>query len=110
MPGSPDFANRTDIDLRHPPQDVLTFYGAGPEDRFGIWVVGGDFDGDGFADMLIGATQADGEDDARINAGEAWVIYGTSEMIQRYGAVTDLRHPPADATRIIGVRVPGAMI
>ncbi len=102
VPGSPDFASRTVIDLRHAPQDILTFYGADPEDRFGIWVAGGDFDGDGFADMLIGATQADGEDDARINAGEAWVIYGTQEMTQRYGAVTDLRQPPADATRIIG--------
>lgn len=45
VPGSPNFASRTDIDLRHPPQDVLTFYGADSEDRFGIWVAGGDFDG-----------------------------------------------------------------
>ena len=100
--GGPDFADREDIDLRHPPDDVLTFYGSDDEDRFGIWVSGGDFDGDGFADMLVGANQADGVNDARINAGEAWILYGALEIAQRYSAVTDMRQPPTEATRIIG--------
>lgn len=101
--GGPDFANRENIDLRYPSDDIFVFYGADEEDRFGIWVSGGDFDGDGLADMLIGATQADGENNARINAGEAWIVYGASTMTQQYGASNDMRQPPQDATRIIGV-------
>lgn len=101
--GSADFANHADIDLRTPPDDVIAFYGATADDRFGLWVEGGDFDGDGFHDLLIGANQADGEDDRRINAGEVWIIYGRADMATFYGPVTDMAAPPADATRIIGV-------
>lgn len=100
--GGEQFARRTNIDLRNPPDDVLIFSGATAEDRFGIWVAGGDFDGDGFADMLIGANQADGENDARINAGEAWILYGTADITQLYAPVTDMHQPPTAATRIIG--------
>lgn len=100
--GSEQFAEGKDIDLHSPSDNVFTFHGAGANDRFGLWVSGGDFDGDGFADMLIGANQADGEDDARINAGEAWILYGAADMAQTYGPVTDMGHPPTDATRIIG--------
>ncbi len=80
----------------------MVFYGATEEDRFGLWVEGGDFDGDGFHDLLIGANEADGEGDHRINAGEAWIIYGARLMSLRYGSVIDMREPPASATRIIG--------
>lgn len=100
--GSPQIASRGDIDLLQPPDEVMTFYGATREDRFGLWVAGGDFDDDGFDDLLVSANQADGEDDHRINAGEAWIIFGASDMIARYGQVTDMEQPPADATRIIG--------
>lgn len=100
--GSPDMASRTDIDLLQMPQDVMVFYGADYEDRLGLWVEGGDFDGDGFHDLLLGANQADGIDGSRSNAGEAWVIYGAADMIGKYGQVTELSSPPADATRIIG--------
>ncbi|MBZ0290893.1 MAG: hypothetical protein K8I30_24925, partial [Anaerolineae bacterium] len=67
--GSAHFANHADIDLRAMPQDMIVFYGAMTEDRLGLWVEGGDFDGDGFHDLLIGVNQADGEGDHRINAG-----------------------------------------
>ncbi|MCL4246805.1 MAG: FG-GAP repeat protein [Anaerolineae bacterium] len=100
--GSADMANRGDIDLMTLPDDMMVFYGATEEDRFGLWVSGGDFDGDGLADMLIGANQADGEGDHRINAGEAWIIYGAEDMIERYGQIIDMRTPPDDATWIIG--------
>lgn len=100
--GSPDFFNHADIDLQQPQDDILIFYGASPEDRFGLWVEGGDFDGDGFHDLLIGANQADGIDDRRTNAGEAWVIYGADDMLTRYSPLTDMTAPPSDATRIIG--------
>jgi hypothetical protein len=100
--GSADFASQGDIDLRTPPDNLIAFYGATTEDRFGLWVEGGDFDNDGFHDLLIGANQADGEGDHRINAGEAWIIYGRADMAAAYGPVTDMAAPPADATRIIG--------
>lgn len=101
--GGIDFAQQDTIDLRIPPANVLTFYGADEADRFGIWVEGGDFDGDGLHDLLIGANQADGEDDRRFNAGEAWIIYGEVDLIASYGQVIDMETPPESATRIIGV-------
>ena len=100
--GGADFAARADIDLQAPPDDIIVFYGATREDRLGLWVEGGDFNGDGFHDLLLGANQADGEGDRRINAGEVWIIYGRADMQTAYGAATDLAEPPADATRIIG--------
>jgi len=101
--GSADFASMGDIDLRQPAENILLFYGATAEDRFGLWVDGGDFNGDGFSDLLIGANQADGENDTRINAGEAWIIYGEAEMETNYGPIIDMAQPPQTATRIIGV-------
>ncbi|MBI5667965.1 MAG: cytochrome c [Chloroflexi bacterium] len=100
--GGSTFALLPDVDLRQPPSNLLTFYGATAEDRFGLWVEGGDFDGDGIKDMLIGANQADGEGDHRINAGEAWILYGDMNLTSKYRPVTDMQQPPADATRIIG--------
>ncbi len=43
-------------------------------DRFSLAT--GDFNGDGFDDLLIGAPLADGPDNARPNAGEAYVVFG----------------------------------
>lgn len=100
--GNLNFANG-DIDLLNPPNNVIVFYGGTAEDRFGLWVDGGDFNGDGFDDLLIGANQADGENDSRINAGEAWIIYGSEDMVEEYGSVVDMSQPPTNATRIIGV-------
>ncbi|QPC83317.1 cytochrome c [Phototrophicus methaneseepsis] len=100
--GSEDFAEHGDIDLRTLPEDVIVFYGASAEDRLGLWVEGGDFDGDGYHDVLVGANQADGLNNERINAGEVWILYGSEDMAETYGQVTDLAEPPEDATRIIG--------
>lgn len=100
--GGEFFAEHEDIDLRQIPDDMLVIYGASPEDRLGLWVEGGDFDGDGYHDALIGANQADGNNNERINAGEVWIIYGADDMIDAYGRVTDLALAPSSATRIIG--------
>ncbi|NJL94441.1 MAG: hypothetical protein HC915_12320 [Anaerolineae bacterium] len=74
--GSADLPQQTTIDLKSPPENLLTIYGADPGDRLGMWVEGGDFDGDGYPDALIGANQADGRDNSRANAGEVWVVFG----------------------------------
>lgn len=100
--GGPAFGQHTDIDLLQPAPDILVIHGAAAEDRLGLWVESGDFDGDGFADLLIGVNQADGFENQRINAGEVWIVYGGADMAERYGQAIDLAQPPADATRIIG--------
>ncbi len=100
--GAADFASHADIDLQAPSPDVLTILGDNDGDRFGMWVESGDFDGDGIQDMLIGANQADGLEERRINAGEAWILYGAEDISGTYGPLIDIRTPPADATRLIG--------
>ncbi len=100
--GGADFAAQADLDLRTPPANVILFYGATEEDRLGLWVEGGDFDADGYQDVIMGANQADGPENSRINTGEVWIIYGAADMTATYGQVTDLRSAPADATHIIG--------
>lgn len=101
--GNADFVNMDEVDLRQPTDGILLLYGATAEDRFGLWVDGGDFNGDGFDDLLVGANQADGENDSRINAGEGWIIFGAEDMQAEYGLIIDIAHPPQTATRVIGV-------
>lgn len=103
--GSADLPEQELIELSEAPTNVLAMYGADYRDRFGIWVEGGDFDGDGYPDLLIGANQADGEEEQRANAGEAWILYGGADLMERYRTPIDmLESPPlADMTRFIGV-------
>ena len=100
--GQEDFDDLNTIDLNTRPENMLIIDGADTEDRLGMWVDGGDFDNDGFLDLLIGANQADGIDNSNINAGEAWIIFGSSEMVNLYGSQVDLRQQPETATQIIG--------
>jgi mono/diheme cytochrome c family protein len=105
--GRPDLADLGTLDLQYGTQGqgILTIYGGASEDRLGMWVEGGDFDGDGYPDLLIGATQADGLEAARRpNAGEVIVIYGGPDMLGTYGEVVDMNEfsRPADSTLIIG--------
>jgi len=52
----------------------LSLFGAEAGDELGFSLAAGDIDGDGRGDILAGALQADGPDNARENAGEAYVI------------------------------------
>jgi hypothetical protein len=63
-------------------------------DRFSL--TQGDFNGDGLDDLLIGAPLADGPDNARTNAGEAYVIFGSADI----GGVIDLAAGLTDLTVI----------
>ena len=100
--GSSSFNDLSEINLSEPNDSVLTIYGADSEDRLGLWVDHGDFNADDYDDLLIGANQADGSDDSRINAGEVWIIYGGAD-IQQFGSYIDIRKPPVNSTRIIGI-------
>ena len=54
----------------------LTVAAADTEDDLGSALASGDVNGDGVDDLLIGAYRADGPDNGRDNAGEAYVIFG----------------------------------
>lgn len=57
------------------PADRLTFYGADAGDQASS-IVSGDFNGDGIADVALGAATAAGPDNDRAGAGEAYVFLG----------------------------------
>jgi hypothetical protein len=67
------------LDLASTPPDV-TVSGADAEDDLGEAVASGDVNGDGVEDLLIGASMADGTDNARDRAGEAYVIFGSPSL------------------------------
>jgi len=67
------------IDLAEGSEDV-TIYGAEAGDRLGFSVVSGDFGGDATDDILLTAQWGDGPGNARPLAGEAYVIFGSSEL------------------------------
>ncbi|MFE7135840.1 hypothetical protein ACFVIM_33820 [Streptomyces sp. NPDC057638] len=67
-------------------------------DNFGGQAVAGDFDGDGYADLAIGA---DGEDltvngDYRRNAGQITLVWGGKHGLARHGATTVRQTEPTD--------------
>ncbi|MDH5405990.1 MAG: hypothetical protein OEZ30_07920 [Candidatus Aminicenantes bacterium] len=70
--------------------------GAASEDKSGSAVAYGDINGDGFDDIIIGAACADPGDPARANAGETYVIFGSSFPSPPY--TIDLSTDQADIT------------
>jgi hypothetical protein len=87
------------IDLQSPPASTVIIYGADAGDAYGEELYGGDFDGDGHGDVLVGALTADGIGDAEPNAGEAALIRGSMSLP---GSVIDLASPPASVTIFYG--------
>ena len=80
--GSSRMGNRIrELDLAEDDYDA-TIFGADAEDLTAIALHAADINGDGVDDLIIGALWADGPDDDRPNAGEAYVIYGGSDRRQ----------------------------
>ncbi|MGH9870395.1 MAG: FG-GAP repeat protein [Candidatus Polarisedimenticolia bacterium] len=88
----------TETDLLSPGTGVARFWGADPTDVLGISVASGDLNGDGFDDLILGAELADGQGNARANAGEVYLIYGRSSE----WTDTDLLSPAPGVARFWG--------
>lgn len=72
---------RSAVDLATAAADLAVFGADAGDylaDRFSL--AQGDFNGDGKADLLVGAPLADGPDNSRVNAGEAYVILGSADI------------------------------
>src|SRR5262249_51975423 len=86
------------VDLGTDLQD-FTLYGISDHERAGSAVLVADLNGDGIADIVIGARGAKGPSDTRGDfTGEVYIRFGTS----RYGRTQDLFTSPPDVT-IYGV-------
>ncbi|MDB5339009.1 MAG: hypothetical protein JWN70_4628 [Planctomycetaceae bacterium] len=69
------------IDLANLGSDGITLFGIDPLDGAGGSVSSaGDFNGDGFADLLIGAAGGDGQGNPTTNSGESYVIFGAAAL------------------------------
>ncbi len=88
------------IDLAAQPP-LLSIFGANAGDlRSDIpGLISGDFNDDGIGDILIGARFADGPDESRPDAGEAYVVFGSKQL----PATIDLAKGEQDIT-IYGAR------
>jgi hypothetical protein len=75
--GSTDISSAGNIFLRESPQSVLRIIGGKDGDWFGVRAVGGDVNGDGFDDVIIGSWFVD----ARGNdSGAMYVVFGIAGM------------------------------
>ena len=54
----------------------FTIYGVDASDYAGRSVSSGDVNGDGYADVLVGARYADGSSNSASNTGEVYVVFG----------------------------------
>lgn len=61
-------------------QQDATIYGARPGDQAGRSIAAADVNGDGIADIIIGAPFADGPDGSRADAGAAYVVFGSASL------------------------------
>lgn len=85
-------ATLTKLDLRTPPPalQLITFVGPAAYDRLGIWMRTGDITGDGIADMIIGADEADAAGQpVSHNQGAVFVVRGGPHLLDS-PAIIDL--------------------
>ena len=92
------------IDLASPGSADVTIFGADVSDYSGFSVSrAGDINGDGFGDLVIGARDADAAGNAKLTAGDIYVIFGAASL----PATIDLAHV-GTAAGVAGVTFYGA--
>ena len=97
-------ANRSTVNLDNLSGSAgFVILGDGADDGLGISVSGaGDINGDGYADIIVGANRAD---DGGQDAGEAYVIFGTGQGFgQTVGGVQTLDLSELNATTGFAIR------
>jgi hypothetical protein len=82
----------------------VTIYGADAQDWLGFYIVAADVNGDGTADAIVGARNADGLQNGRNNCGEVYIILGRKDLPDSI----DIAGDEQDAT-IIGADPNGLM-
>lgn len=70
------------IDIAQGQQDV-TIFGASEGDRLGAAVTIGEVNGDDTPDLVVGSFLADGPEEARYQAGEAYLIFGSPSLLDQ---------------------------
>jgi hypothetical protein len=75
--GSPSLEGIMDLASVSPSVTVMA---ADKNDDLGSAVDSGDVNGDGINDLLLGAPGADGPDNARVGAGEAYITFGSPSL------------------------------
>jgi len=96
--GSSSIYTQGTIDLSGTPSGVVRIYGDDNENWTGYSVAAGDINGDSNYDIIIGACRADPL--GRSDAGETYVIYGSSDFHTR--DTIDLSGTPSGVTKICG--------
>ena len=98
--GRSNFSGDINLAGLTPPPGVTAIYGPQAEGRMGIWCDEGDVDGDGFADIVIGADQINTP--AGHHVGGAYIVFGAASL----PAEINLASPPAGVrtARIVGAR------
>lgn len=93
----------TAIDLADPPASpaITTIYGIDDGDAYGEELYGGDFNGDGWGDVAVGAITADGPANVRGSAGEVALVLGGPTLA---GSVVELANPSPNLTIFYGRR------
>lgn len=81
------------VDLATDGADVVV-YGADETDGMGRGLATGDLNGDGVADLVLGADDAGGPENARPDSGDVYVLYGSRDL----APVIDLATRSADLT------------
>ncbi len=89
------------IDLANPPPSTTIIYGVDPGDAYGEELYAGDFNGDGWGDVAIGALTADGPGNTRSSGGDLALILGGPGL---EGSVIELATPPPNAIFFYGAR------